>query len=307
MNTSYKVAVVVPVYNPGALWPIWLDAVDNQSAKLYKKVVIDSSSSDGFVELSSGYGFDVVVIPNSEFDHGGTRQLAVEFVGDADIIVYLTQDAILQNKDSIRKLIKAFDDPEVAVVYGRQLPNEGATLIEAHARIFNYTENSHVYSLKDKGNVGLKAAFNSNSFSAYRVTALKEINGFNSNVIFGEDMLVAAEALNNNYKIAYCHNACVYHSHAYTLKQEFQRYFDMGVMHQTHNWLLTDFGKPTGEGFRFIKSEVGYLLKHAFWRIPEALMRTIIKYVGYRAGLANRFLPTTLKQMFSMNKKYWLN
>ena len=159
--------------------------------------------------------------------------------------------------------------------------------------------------MSDREEFGLKVAFNSNSFSAYRVSALKEAGGFKSKVIFGEDMLAAAELLKNNYKIAYRHSACVSHSHAYSLKQEFQRYFDMGVMHDTQKWLLAELGKPTGEGFRFVRSEISYLMKHSPLRIPEALIRTLIKFIGYRAGLMHARLPLTLKSMFSMNKKYW--
>jgi len=53
----------------------------------------------------------------------------------------------------------------------------------------------HVYGIEDKDLYGLKAAFNSNSFSAYRVSVLKKIGGFKAGIIFGEDMLVAANVL----------------------------------------------------------------------------------------------------------------
>lgn len=302
---ALKISLVVPTYNPGKIWLEWLNAVAIQTIPADTKLIIDSSSSDGSVEQSSQYGFKVIVIEQNEFDHGGTRQLALDYIDDSDVVVYLTQDAILQNKDSLKNLVEVFNDESVAIVYGRQLPNKNATPIEAHARLYNYTEESHIYSYEDKDKVGLKAAFNSNSFSAYRVSALKKINGFKSNIIFGEDMLAAAEALKKGYKVAYCHTACVFHSHAYSLKQEFQRYFDMGVMHNTQTWLLADFGKPTGEGFRFIKSEMGYLMRHSPWRLPEAFIRTLMKFIGYRAGFVHTLFPFSLKRMLGMNKKYW--
>ena len=304
-NENLKVSVVVPVLNPGGSWSCWLRTVDDQSVQFCEKIIIDSTSTDGSVEQSSQHGFKIFTIEQSDFDHGATRQSALEYTGDADIVVFLTQDALLENNNSIKQLIEAFNDDEVAIAYGRQLPKENATPIEAHARLFNYSEQSHNYTYEDKNKVGLKAAFNSNSFSAYRVTALQSIAGFKSNVIFGEDMLVAAQALKKGFKVAYQHDACVYHSHDYTLKQEFQRYFDMGVMHETERWLLSDFGKPEGEGFRFIRSEFLYLLKNAPWRIPEALVRTLMKFSGYKIGLSHTRMPQSLKIMFSMNKHYW--
>lgn len=41
-------------------------------------------------------------------------------------------------------------------------------------------------------------------------------------------MFMAARMIQAGYKIAYCAEASVRHSHNYTPKQEFQRYFDTG-------------------------------------------------------------------------------
>lgn len=299
-----KVTVVIPTYNASHLWKENIEALKGQTVDCHK-LIVDSSSQDGTDELAKGSGFSVLVIKKELFDHGGTRQMALEHVGEADVVVYLTQDAILADSEAIAMLVAAFDDEKVGIVYGRQLPNKEAKPIEGHARLFNYPDESHRYKYNDRGRVGLKVAFNSNSFSAYRLSVLNEVGGFKSDIIFGEDMLVAADVLKAGYDIVYCSAACVYHSHAYSLKQEFQRYFDMGVMHDTEKWLLSDFGKPVGEGFRFIKSEYSYLLKKAPWRIPEALIRTFMKFTGYRLGLSHSRLSHSLKIMFSMNKQYW--
>ena len=40
----------------------------------------------------------------------------------------------------------------------------------------------------------------------------------------------------------------VYHSHNYTVAQEFKRYFDLGVFFEKQRWLLDEFGRPEGEG-----------------------------------------------------------
>jgi len=307
VSDSNNISIVVPVFNPGETWHDWLEAVGSQSARFFTKVVIDSSSTDGCVGECTEYGFDVIVIPTDDFDHGTTRQLALKYVKESDVVVFLTQDAILSDSDSIRSLVKSFEDERVAIVYGRQLPRRNAAPIEAHARLFNYPDEGHVYGIEDKDLYGLKAAFNSNSFSAYRVSVLKKIGGFKAGIIFGEDMLVAANVLKSGYRVAYCHSACVYHSHDYSLKQEFQRYFDMGVMHEDQYWLLADFGKPTGEGFRFVKSELSYLLKHSPQYIPRAMFGVLMKYLGYRVGRLHKIFPLWIKRRLSMNKRYWFN
>ena len=71
--------------------------------------MIDSSSSDDTVALARAHGFDVQVIPKSEFNHGGTRQFGVNVLSAVDIIVFLTQDALLASPDAIERLLAAFD------------------------------------------------------------------------------------------------------------------------------------------------------------------------------------------------------
>jgi rhamnosyltransferase len=153
--------------------------------------------------------------------------------------------------------------------------------------------------------MGLRVAFLSNSFAAYRLSALDAVGGFPSDVIFGEDMYVAARLIQAGYKIAYAAEAAVYHSHPYTLQQEFRRYFDMGVLHARESWIRNELGSAEGEGLRFVKSELRYLSQHAFWRIPEALLRTLLKYLGFRLGLMEEHIPNRLKRRFGMNKGYF--
>ncbi len=78
-----KVGLIVPTLNAGSLWESWLKAFEQQTRKPDCLLVIDSSSSDDTVALARAHGFDVQVIPKSEFNHGGTRQFGVNSaVGD---------------------------------------------------------------------------------------------------------------------------------------------------------------------------------------------------------------------------------
>ena len=113
-----KVSIVVPVLNPGSSWQDWLKSIDKQSVVICEKVIIDSSSTDGYVEQSLEYGYKIISIHQNEFDHGATRQLALSHIGNSDIVVYLTQDAILENSHSIKNLIDVFEDDAIAIAYG---------------------------------------------------------------------------------------------------------------------------------------------------------------------------------------------
>lgn len=300
-----QVAVVVPVLNGGTVWRHAAAGLLEQIPPPVHILVIDSGSTDGSLQVAATAGFSIEHIDKSQFDHGETRQSAVEKLVGMDIVVFLTQDAVLQGPDSLAVLLRAFEDDKVGVAYGRQLPRPGAGLLEAHARIFNYPKNASVRSFEDRYRLGIKAAFASNSFAAYRREALMQVGGFPTRLILSEDMVAAAKLLKSGWLIAYVADACVLHSHSYTLAQEFRRYFDIGVLHQDQHWLLDEFGRPEGEGMAFVRSELKYLSRHAPWLLPVSAIRTLAKYIGYRLGMAYRYIPRGARSKFSMHARYW--
>lgn len=296
--------VCIPTLNAGPCWPEHLARLQENTPRA-ALVVVDSSSDDTTAMLARNAGARVEVIARETFDHGGTRNRALHSLEEYDVVVFLTQDALPADARAIEQLVTAFDDPSVGAAFGRQLPHRNATAIAAHARLFNYPPRSYTASAADIPRLGIKTAFLSNSFAAYRRCALVEAGGFPHKTILSEDMIAGARLLQHGWKLAYCAEACVHHSHNYTLSEESKRYFDIGVLHAREAWLLKRLGKPEGEGARFVRSEASYLVRHAPWYLPEAALRTLLKYTGYRLGRAERHLPTWLKRRFSMHRRYW--
>lgn len=297
--------LVVPTRNPEPLWPKWLGAVKCQKQGV-QVLVVDSSSTDGtdFSDLPEGWL--LLHIAAADFNHGGTRNLALSHLPTGtDVVVYMTQDALLADPHALSRLVSVFADPGVACAYGRQLPHADASPVAAHARLFNYPDVSRSVSLADKSHLGLKACFLSNSFAAYRVADLQAVGGFPSSVILGEDMSVAARLLMAGKRVAYVADACVHHSHNYTALQEFRRYFDTGVFHARSPWLLQTFGSVRGEGLRFVRSELAYLWRHAPAWVPSAILRSAAKLMGYRMGLLEALWPLWFKRLCSMHKGFW--
>jgi rhamnosyltransferase len=277
-----------------------------QSMPLKRVLIMDTSSTDGTAELARSVGYEVVSVRRSEFNHGGTRQSAANLMADVDILVYLTQDAFLANEHSIENIVAPFRDPDVGAVCGRQLPRKGAGLLESHAREFNYPAQSIIRDLKYRDRAGFKAIFASNSFSAYRACALRKVGGIPSNVIVSEETVVFARMLLNGWKTAYAGDATVYHSHDYTLTQEFRRYFDIGVLHSREKWLLEEFGNVKGEGVRFFLSELKMLWPSRLYLVPASVMHTIVKLAGYQLGRHENKLSRTVVRSFSQQKSYWV-
>lgn len=301
-----KVTLIVPTYNAGSLWQKWIDAYQNQSLKADKVIVIDSSSTDQTAVLAEQAGFFVKKIEKSEFNHGRTRNIAATIAPtDSEILVFLTQDALLTNSTSLRNLIKNFEDPEIAAVYGRQLSHRDANPLATHARLFNYPAESQIKSKADISSLGIKTAFMSNSFSAYRKSVFDELGGFPENTILAEDMHLAARMILADYKVVYSAEATVYHSHNYSLIEEFKRYFDIGVFQQKEAWIQERFGKVSGEGKRFVLSELQFLWKKQPLIIPKAMLSTVFKFLGFKFGLNWHKLPRFLCKKMSMHKGYW--
>jgi rhamnosyltransferase len=302
VSAALSYQVVVPALNAEGEWPQLVSSLKTIDPECV--LIIDSSSSDRTAELARSSGFRVHTISRDEFNHGGTRQLALAIVPDAEFFIYLTQD-VTASGDSISSLLEAFSDPQVAVAYGRQLPRTNAMPIESHARLFNYRPLSEAKTLDDRKRLGFKSIFISNSFAAYRRKALEEVGGFPGDVIFGEDTVTAAKLLLAGWKIAYVAEAQVYHSHSYTWRQEFRRYFDIGVLHSREAQLLQQFGGAGGEGMRFVKSELRYLWPKHWYLIPSALIRTLLKFIGYRMGRMESYLSIGWKRRLSMNRQFW--
>jgi rhamnosyltransferase len=275
-------------------------------------VVVDSGSTDGSVALSQQAGLMVLHTQAQNFNHGATRQWAVNqaFLNPSsapEVIVFLTQDAILASPNALAELLQAFQDPQVAASYGRQLPKPQAHWLEAHTRAFNYPDTSRTVQLQDKASLGIKACFLSNSFAAFRLQALMQQGGFPAHLPLGEDTYMAAKLLLSGQSLRYQASAQVYHSHNYNGLQDFQRMFDTGVFHAQNPWLLQNFGTAEGEGAKLVRAQWQALRQqpHFVSSLFQWLFTNALKFLGYKLGRAYQWLPRALVKKFAMNKVFW--
>ena len=187
--------ICVPTYNAAKYFPNFIAQYRKQSIQSSKVLIIDSSSQDNTGKLALNAGFELITIPKKEFNHGLTRNLALNYAQDCELIVFMTQDAIFADTDALLNLTASFkENSQIAIAYGRQLATENANPIAKFARIYNYGEENQLKTLKDKEKLGIKTIFCSNSFACYRKTDLIELGGFPA-TNFGEDALFAAKCL----------------------------------------------------------------------------------------------------------------
>jgi rhamnosyltransferase len=300
-----RIAVIIPTWNSERYFEKFPERLLAQGIRPDQVLVIDSESKDRTVERARSFGFQVHEILQREFNHGGTRALAATLVPWAEILVYATDDAIMGSRDTLANLVAVFEDDRIGAAYGRQLPHDNADPFARHACAFNYSSQSLLRDFETRKTLGFKAIFLSDSFAAYRRTALEAVGSFPASVITSEDTYVSAKLMLKGWKTAYVAEATVQHSHNLTLVQIFRRYFDIGVMHAREAWIREKYGEPSGEGMRFVKSEIAWIAKENFLLVPKIFFRTAAKYLGYQLGRREAILPSGMKRKLSSLRGYW--
>ncbi|MBE9781092.1 glycosyltransferase, partial [Escherichia coli] len=89
-----KYFIAIPTYNGGDIWREVVLNIQRHAPAGLQVQIIDSSSKDDTVSVARKEGFSIESIPSVDFNHGGTRNIAVSKHSDeCDIVIFLTQDA----------------------------------------------------------------------------------------------------------------------------------------------------------------------------------------------------------------------
>ena len=216
-----RVDVVIPTYKPGKKFSRLLKMLEKQTYPVGKIIVMNTEKAFWNEKGFEGIGnLHVHHLTKAEFDHGATRNRGMRF-SRADIVVFMTDDAVPADEFLIEKLVGAFEQrgPEgeaVIMAYARQLPDKDCPLAERYTRSFNYPEKSCLKTKADLKRLGIKTFFASNVCCAYDREKFWFQGGFIQNAIFNEDMIFAGKAvMEDDYAIAYVADAKVIHSHNY--------------------------------------------------------------------------------------------
>ena len=222
------VSIILPTWNGAEDLARLLPALARQSfAGKVELVAIDSSSSDATRELLRAAGAALEVIPQAEFRHGPARNRAAARARGRTL-VFLSQDAEPRDERFLTELVRPFADPRVAGAYARIVPTPGVDPLTRRS-VLAAPEARAVALAHERGSAAAPAAdgalaearFN-NVASAIRASVFREL-GF-PDVPFGEDLAWAEAALERGQRIVFAHQAVVFHAHAYTPRQAFERY-----------------------------------------------------------------------------------
>ncbi|WP_344754207.1 glycosyltransferase family A protein [Leifsonella bigeumensis] len=189
-------------------------------------LVIDSGSSDHTLEIIASHpSVRLHEIPNAEFGHGRTRNLAAR-LATGDIVVYLTHDAVPLGVRWLEAMVAPFNHDEVAAVLGRQVARASAPPLLKYDidRVFQRQGRAGDVTLHRADGAGTEspirriATFYSDSAAAARRKILLGPIPY-SDVAYAEDQVFGRAVIDAGLTKAYAGNATVEHSNDGTLRE----------------------------------------------------------------------------------------
>ena len=300
-----SVSIVIPTLNAAPYVDALLDAIAGQSYDGPVDVLlVDSSSDDDTLGRARRRPFvKTHVIERRTFRHGAARNLGVRETR-GDCVAFLSQDALPAGPAWLGNLLLPLRDG-AAASYSRQIPRDGASPMERFFLETHFPAEPRIQQARSAGGagrLGLSDVFFSNVSSAVRRDILERFP-FREDVIMSEDQQLSRDLLRAGHRIAYQPESVVVHSHQYTLKGAFQRYFDSAYS------LSCILGQTVSDSFRlgggYVPREFWRILsRHPLW-MPYYLLYLAAKTSGSVAGHAAPHLPRRVAKAMSLHKSFW--
>ena len=266
----FACSLVIPTKNGGDLFKTVVAGLQRQTIwPNVEFIIVDSGSTDDTIAIAKAAGAECYTIPPSEFNHGSTRDFAIG-KASSNKIVLTVQDATPLDVQMIEKLLSAFEDPEVAGAYGRQIPQPDADAITKRnlntwltgrtVREVRALPDPAAYDTWPPMERYLASNFD-NVCSAIRKSEW-EVHPF-GRVDFGEDIQWAQSALKRGRRIVYEPTAAVVHSHDRPIAYEYKRTY---VCHRKLNQLfglhmVPTLGRAVQGWLHMMISDMGYTMR----------------------------------------------
>ena len=218
MSERKKPRVTVIMRSKNADWVIGqaLAGLFSQDYTDFELLVIDSGSTDRTLELVRQYPHRLIEIRPEEYFPGPVLNRAAAAC-DTELLVFQNSDAVPLAKNTLRRLVEAFDDPAVDAALTRQIPRPEAD---------TWVRRDYAVSFPDADETPPWITI-SLPMAAMRRSAW-ERHPFYSDAWGSEDTEWGEWAKRNGLRIEYVRDALVMHSHNYTLKQLYGRRFIEG-------------------------------------------------------------------------------
>jgi len=263
-----------------------LRLVTSQSLKPNDIVVVDSGSTDETVNIVKQWSdVKLIQIQPEEFSFG--RSLNIGFKAtEADIVIALSAHAFPCNQYWLQNLVKHFDDPEVAGVYGKQVPQPDAWPPIQRDLAF-YGDQLRIQTNPDSPR---EHCFSNANSAICRKCWEKQC--FDETLTGSEDWEWARAMLRLGYKIIYEPEAAVYHSHNEPLFKVYQRAYREALAFQSIYQDKMSLHYALGKWRRSVLADIRFILQNG--KAYEWILRAPIYRLFLIYGLLKPSLPASV-------------
>jgi len=208
-----RCSIVIRAFNEEEHLGKLLTGIMNQNIQDREIILVDSGSTDATLEIASKFPVKIVQITPAEFTFGRSLNKGVA-VAAGEFVVIISAHCYPVYPDWLEQLLKPFEDPRIAVCYGKQRGSE--TNHYSEKQFFrNYFPD---ISQLDQGQ-----PYTHNANAAIR-KSLWEQHPYDEQLTGLEDLAWSSWAKEQNYSIAYVASAEIIHIHDETIKQVQNRY-----------------------------------------------------------------------------------
>ena len=263
-----NIEIICPLYNAEKyVLSLHRSLLNQQMVDIINIQYILTDSNDNTESIMNENDIKYKKISKDDFSHSLTRETAA-LNSNADIIVFISQDIVIEDNNWLFNLINPIIDDVADACYSRQLTKFNN--IEKYTREANYSSTSLIKTKDSIKELGLNTFFFSDAASAIKRDVFVELNGYdNKNLPINEDMYLAYKIIMHGYRIKYCADSIIYHSHDFKLSELYDRYKLTGRFFKENNY-LDQYG-TTGSGAKLAK----YILKRA---IQEKNVKVLLRY-----------------------------
>ena len=278
--------IICPLYNAEEyIENLHKSFIMQKKVKINKIRYVLTESKDNTEEYLKNNNIEYKKIKKSEFSHSLVREKeAMESV--SDVVAFVTQDVVIDDELWLYNLTKDIGKDNIVAAYSRQVTKYNN--IEKYTRESNYPAQSKVVSQDDISKLGLKTFFFSDASSAIDTSIFKKLNGYGGKKLpISEDMYIAYKIITNGYKIKYCAESVVHHSHDFTLKEVYDRYKLTGKFFKENSYLNNYGTNKSGGGL------AKYILKRAIKdKNIKVLLRFLpdmgARFIGMKVGMMSK-------------------
>jgi rhamnosyltransferase len=206
-----KISIIIRTFNEekdigACLKKIFLQKIEEP----FEVIIIDSGSTDNTLKIAKTYPVKIYSIQKENFSFGKSLNYGCTNA-KGDLIISISAHAIPVSNLWLKKLVTPLENSKVAGSYGREIPKQNANPMEARKKLGTFSTEDILQKNR---------FFFSNANSCFR-KKLWLNNKFDESFKSAEDNSWANKIMKKGYFIYYKSDAIIYHSHNYSLKQNF--------------------------------------------------------------------------------------